>query len=72
MRRIFLSILLLPFGFTGILANAQIKEVHRVEVEFRAGLTTPVGAYHNGVARAGVALGIEGRMTSKERHGTVA
>lgn len=65
MRLRFLLVLLLPFGFIGILTNAQTKDVHRVEVEFRAGLTAPVGAYHNGTVQIGAAFGIEGRYNIK-------
>lgn len=48
-----------------VTAKAQDKDVQRLEFEFGAGLTLPVGAYHGGSAQVGAALGLEGRYNIK-------
>jgi len=65
MRLINLSILLVALSFTPVNANAQNEDVQRLEFEFGAGLTTPVGAYHGGSSQVGAALGMEGRYNFK-------
>lgn len=66
MRLIKFSILLMALSFMAAKTNAQNNDVKRFEFELRAGLTTPVGAYHGGSAQTGSALGMEGRYNFKD------
>lgn len=45
--------------------RATTPIVQMMEGEIRAGLTTPLGAYHTGKAQVSAALGIEGRYNIK-------
>lgn len=65
MKIINMTMLLAAMNFMPINAKAQNKDVQRIEFEFRAGLTTPLGSYHGGSAQTGAALGMEGRYNLK-------
>lgn len=46
-------------------AQAQTNTVQMMEGEIRAGLTTPLGGYHDGKSQVSATLGIEGRYNFK-------
>lgn len=47
------------------MAKAQRQEIKRFEFELGAGLTTPLGSYHDGKAQTGAALEMQGRYNFK-------
>lgn len=67
MRLINLFTLLLATAACSNVICAQEKVVQKMEFEFRGGLTTPIGAYHDGSSQTGAALGLECRYNFKGR-----
>lgn len=55
----------LTMCFVAIIANAQTRIVQMMEGEIRAGMTIPLGGYHDGKQLLSAALGIEGRYNFK-------
>lgn len=53
--------LLMLFSATLMRGRAETTIVQKMEGEIRAGLTLPLGGYHNGNAQVSGAIGIEGR-----------
>jgi len=58
MRLTNMSILLVVLGFMPVKTYAQNKDVQMFELGFGAGLTTPIGSYHDGAAQTSAALGL--------------
>lgn len=61
MKKVILFLLFVAVNSIAVYSQTSVRYVQKMEVELRAGLTTPLGDYHTGKSQTSASLGLEGR-----------